>query len=207
MARIYQINEVFHSVQGEGIHAGKMATFIRLQGCTVGCPWCDTKYTWKKGGTPFLAPLLVDSIHQRLLPHVVITGGEPTLWDLDELILELRAEIGSSSFIQMETSGQNNLKGAEVPDWVTWSPKRNLQFTCAPELRQYVSEIKIVVDAAMTLDDVRRIVEEFPREVPVILMPEGSPPKTENINKTLDWLFTEPKFRFGDRLQYRIGVK
>ena len=44
--------ETFHSLQGEGHHAGRSAFFIRLAGCTVGCPWCDTKHSWPTQGHP-----------------------------------------------------------------------------------------------------------------------------------------------------------
>ena len=47
----YSINEIFASVQGEGLLAGTPAVFVRLQGCPVHCPWCDTKYSWKEDGS------------------------------------------------------------------------------------------------------------------------------------------------------------
>jgi organic radical activating enzyme len=58
--------------------------------------------------------------------RVVITGGEPTIYNLDPLMLALYQN--GAQWIQLETSGQNELKGKLVPNWVTWSPKRNLNF-------------------------------------------------------------------------------
>src|SRR3954471_5416133 len=46
MPETFAVNEVFESIQGEAQHAGTPSVFIRLQGCAVACPWCDTKHTW-----------------------------------------------------------------------------------------------------------------------------------------------------------------
>jgi organic radical activating enzyme len=211
---MYQVNEVFNTIQGEGMLAGTPATFIRLQGCTVGCPWCDTQYTWKAGGTKWETQALVESLD--LLPLVVITGGEPTLYDLDDLLIKLRAagqrRWGYKFKIQMETSGQNELKGSVTPDWVTWSPKHNLHFQIPTPLHRYIAEIKWVVD-----DDLDFVVVESTfnmirarqplHEVHNVLMPEGCPPSKEHIDRALQALKEHPTWHFSDRIQWRIGVK
>lgn len=209
----YQVNETFNTVQGEGLNAGRPATFIRLQGCTVGCPWCDTKYTWKTGGTRVEAREFVDSLD--LLPLVVITGGEPTLHNLDDLIIALRiagqALWGYSFKIQLETSGQNELKGTMTPDWITWSPKRNLDFLAPASIMRIVKEVKWVVDDELTIADVangmRRVGETQRNPIPCVLMPEGTPPTQEHVDKALAWLKVHPDWSLGDRLQWRIGVR
>lgn len=215
MTMIYQVNEVFNSIQGEGVHAGKPATFIRLQGCTVGCSWCDTKYTWKQGGFQRKAMDIVADLGRDIRPHVVITGGEPTLYDLDDLLIAISTKCeqfyDSTYMIQLETSGQNKLKGTLEPSWVTWSPKRNLRYQCHPSIMRVVNEIKFVVDTELELDTIRRVVGGFEKEtkrsVPVILMPEGTPPSTINVFACLNYLAEEPTYRFGDRLHYRLNLK
>ena len=205
----YQVNEIFTSVQGEGIWTGVSATFIRLQGCPVGCPWCDTKYTWAKGGFKMSVSEIVNRVTTK---HVVVTGGEPTLWDLDKLFLSLMA---SNHYVQLETSGLSALKGLVKPDWLTWSPKKNLSYHAPSCIRNAAKEVKWVVDTELEWDTVWKSWKDLAtRTVPpnFVLMPEGSPPSAENVAKALDWLAKVPfsiqyNWRFGDRLQWRIGVR
>ena len=232
----YQINELFHTVQGEGMFTGTAATFIRLQGCTVGCPWCDsgpladllpqarttngmTRNTWSRGGERMSVENIVwaayEFWHASDHPHFVITGGEPTLYDLDSLINGLRSfqalRDGNRVFIQLETSGQNNLKGNEKPDWITWSPKKNLDYVAPLTLLELVNEIKFVVDSELTeltVVDIEALFEqEFHRTLPIILMPEGCPPGPEMMKKAFAWAIGHPGWRVMDRLQYRLGVR
>lgn len=209
----YGVNEIFNSVQGEGFLAGVPATFIRLQGCTVGCEWCDTKYTWKAGGTVMTTQDIMAGL--ELLPLAVITGGEPTLYDLDELITYLLT-VGQSIWghdfrIQVETSGQNEFKGSRRPNYLTWSPKRQLNYNAPADIMRSVAEVKWVVDDILTLEDVLegmgRVYMQSGGKPLCILMPEGTPPPQNLVDKAMDWLIKEPTWRYGDRLQWRIGVK
>jgi 7-carboxy-7-deazaguanine synthase len=194
----YQVNEIFHAPQGEGIHVGTMATFIRLQGCTVGCSWCDTKYTWHKGGEKMGLGQIRFAAHNR---HVVVTGGEPTAWDLDGLFAALRAD---GHFVQLETSGQHGLHDIR-PNWVTCSPKENLGFKIHPDLGS-VDELKFVVDDTFNIDVARALVKEN-TPMAAVLQPEGNPPTQEHIAKTLALVSLYPEFRFGCRLHTWIGTR
>ena len=117
--------ETFHSLQGEGLHAGRSAFFIRLAGCNVGCSWCDTKHSWPAESHPQQS---VDSLAtaaaqagQAGAAFVVITGGEPLHHNLDALTAAIRR--GCDLPVHIETSGVDPLSGAI--DWVTLSPKRH----------------------------------------------------------------------------------
>jgi len=131
MTKFLPVVEKFHSLQGEGFHSGKSAFFIRLAGCKVGCPWCDTKHSWDSKNYPLLSieTLLKEIIEVRLkgASFIVLTGGEPLQHNLDELckIIKNRTYIkGSNSIkIHIETSGVNNFSG--FYDWITLSPKRH----------------------------------------------------------------------------------
>ncbi|MCK4287981.1 MAG: 7-carboxy-7-deazaguanine synthase QueE, partial [Bacteroidales bacterium] len=72
--------EEFYSIQGEGLHTGTPAYFIRIGGCDVGCNWCDAKFTWNANTFP---PINVDDIIKNIIEcnakAVVVTGGEPSL--------------------------------------------------------------------------------------------------------------------------------
>lgn len=141
---MYKINEVFETIQGEGTFTGVPAIFIRLQVCPVGCSWCDTKQTWsaepqdhvsintvmaKTGDSPQWAELdgqgVVDLlIAQRYTAkHVVITGGEPCIYDLRPLTTALET---AGFQCQIETSGTSEILTTEHT-WVTVSPKINMK--------------------------------------------------------------------------------
>ena len=131
MTKLLPVVEKFHSLQGEGFHCGKSAFFIRLAGCKVGCPWCDTKHSWDSNKYPLLSieALLseIKEVRMRGASFIVLTGGEPLQHNLDELcrIIKNRTHLkGSKSInIHIETSGVNNFSG--IYDWITLSPKRH----------------------------------------------------------------------------------
>jgi organic radical activating enzyme len=196
----YQVNEIFDTIQGEGLLVGRAATFIRLQGCLVGCEWCDTEYTWLKGGQRMTVDEIVERVHY---PYAVITGGEPTMYNLDSLLDALHEK---GIFTSLETSGQNALKGRAVPGWITLSPKHRLNYEVPTELAIKASEFKFVVDEHLTEKQVIAFEQVFPG-IPIVLMPEGCPPKEKWSGVALMWIDKHPEWRFSDRLQYRLGLR
>jgi organic radical activating enzyme len=133
------VMEHFYTLQGEGVHQGKAAYFIRLAGCDVGCVWCDVKDSWDSTRHPLLEiDFLVEQVKQAGSPIAVITGGEPLLHDLQELTRQLQ-DAGFKT--HMETSGSSSLSGSW--DWITLSPKK-----FKPPLTEVVikaNELKVVV--------------------------------------------------------------
>lgn len=112
--------EQFYTIQGEGYYTGTAAYFIRLGGCDVGCHWCDVKESWDEKLHP-LTP--VSEIVGRAKENgnlVVITGGEPLMWNLSGLTKALKA---AGIQTNMETSGAYELSGNW--DWICLSPKKN----------------------------------------------------------------------------------
>lgn len=112
--------EAFYTIQGEGYHSGRAAYFIRTAGCDVGCVWCDVKESWDENAHPRV-PIsrIIDDVKASGTEFVVITGGEPTMYDLTSLTNALK-EIGME--IAIETSGAYPITG-EI-DWVCLSPKK-----------------------------------------------------------------------------------
>lgn len=210
----YQLNEHFWTIQGEGVQAGRTAVFLRLQGCPVGCHWCDSKLTWYAGGEK----RSVDEIIEIVADYppadlLVITGGEPLLRDLDPLIASLHANFPERA-ITIETSGAYAFKGQLRPDWLTVSPKYAAQWRVAENILLAADELKYVVDETFTpsialahLAQILRAHSGTGYQLPiVVLMPEGSPPKRENITRALEYLREFPDWRFGPRLQYAYGA-
>jgi len=114
--------EEFYSIQGEGFNTGKSAYFIRLGGCDVGCSWCDSRFSWNPGLHPLIDTDLIikNAIHSGT-DSVVVTGGEPLMWNLEYLCNGLK-KTNIHTFI--ETSGAYPLSGTW--DWICLSPKMNM---------------------------------------------------------------------------------
>lgn len=131
--------EQFYTIQGEGFNTGKAAYFIRLGGCDVGCHWCDVKESWDAGIHPLTH---VDQIIEQVLAHgakaVVVTGGEPLHYNLNELTARLKKK-EIETFI--ETSGAYPLTGAW--DWICLSPKKTAP--PLPDIYQRAHELKMIV--------------------------------------------------------------
>lgn len=141
--------ETFHSLQGEGIHAGRSAFFLRLAGCDVGCSWCDTKVSWPAAAHPLrsLADLATETREaaEAGAAFAVITGGEPLQHDLTPLCTALRTATAPCPRgplpLHLETSGVHPLSGRF--DWITLSPKRHRPPRA--ELLTACHELKVVV--------------------------------------------------------------
>ena len=131
--------EHFYTLQGEGFHQGKAAYFIRLGGCDVGCVWCDVKDSWDAGKHPkYEVRMLKSEVKKTPAEIVVITGGEPLMYNLDELTYELRS-VGLKTHI--ETSGAYPLSGSW--DWICLSPKK---FKAPlPGILPHTNELKVVI--------------------------------------------------------------
>ena len=133
----YVINEIFHSLQGEGARAGSVNVFVRFSKCNLACPYCDTEY---ETGTEHKLSELMDRIdvicNQRFASkNIIFTGGEPTL-QLDSRLVNRFKDAGY--YLAIETNGL--ILGDYFPllDWVTVAPKtseRGLKVQTCNELK------------------------------------------------------------------------
>ena len=131
--------EEFFSLQGEGFHAGKAAYFIRLGGCDIGCNWCDSRFSWNPDIHPVIeTKTIIDRVIDSGADSVVITGGEPLMWNLDFLCNELKIN-NISTFL--ETSGAYSLSGHW--DWICLSPKKNMPPVI--EMCKVADELKVII--------------------------------------------------------------
>ncbi len=184
----YPVNEMFQTIQGEGVYTGVPSVFIRMQGCPVGCSWCDTKYTWDKmpewqrsleniivKTAPDNTWCSADETALSQAPagqswtarHVVITGGEPCIYDLRPLTEALEA---AGFHCQIETSGTHLILCSDHT-WVTLSAKVNMRggYKVLPQALVRADELKHPVarerdiealDALLALlkDDKKRLI-------------------------------------------------
>lgn len=159
----YGISEQFFSIQGEGKWSGTPAWFIRLQGCSVGCSWCDSKNTWEFSKNKTALADIIKSIPYDAR-HVVVTGGEPFQQDIKRLLHSLNHE---GRTVQIETSGCFDVYG---PGWITVSPK--FFKPLSKQALRAATEIKQVVASQ---DDIDRLLTDVIPHIgqftPVYLQP------------------------------------
>ncbi|TDF38454.1 7-carboxy-7-deazaguanine synthase QueE [Alteromonadaceae bacterium M269] len=175
----YKINEMFETIQGEGFHTGVPSIFVRLQGCPVGCPWCDTKHTWEvnldaeqnavevlnktQESEKWFSATSVDILdlfqeQGYVAKHVVITGGEPCMYDLTSLTSEL-IEQGYS--VQIETSGTFEVKAHEQT-WVTLSGKVDMpgKYDVLQQVIDRANEFKHPIAREMHIEQLEEILSQ-----------------------------------------------
>ncbi len=135
------IVEEFYTIQGEGFHAGKPAYFIRVGGCDIACHFCDTKISWNKNlHKKISVNNIVKKVVETAAKSVVVTGGEPTMYNLEPLTSEIYRN-NIESFL--ETSGAYPITGKW--DWICISPKQqkapiNNNMPLANELKVVISK-------------------------------------------------------------------
>ena len=193
----YPIVEVFRSIQGEGYHTGTPCVFVRLAGCPLHCPFCDTdkkiRYSWSP-------TVLVKKIREfwAPVPLIVVTGGEPTQYSLFELSYELKSAFECS--IHIETNGFN-MEEVKSFDWVSLSPKRSLLL--APET--VADEVKWLVPE-WSLNDIQRMWELAPFH---FVQPVNYRTKInrDNLKLCLQMMEEEPRLRLSLQLHKVIGVR
>lgn len=132
------VMEHFYTIQGEGAHTGKAAYFIRLGGCDVGCHWCDVKESWDPNLHPLMNAEEIAVTAASFCKTIVLTGGEPLMWNLDPLTKKLK-ELGCT--IHIETSGAYEMSG--ILDWITLSPKKT--GLPKPAIYEKAHELKVII--------------------------------------------------------------
>ncbi len=158
--------ETFFSVQGEGHHTGTPVQFVRLGGCDVGCPWCDTKESWDADVHPnYKVEDILEEVKMEQVRTVVLTGGEPTSHPLTLLTDALHA---ADISVHLETSGAHPLSGSF--DWLCLSPKR-----FSPPYESYYAladELKVVVHDRRDLEWAEQEASKVRADCKLFLQPQ-----------------------------------
>lgn len=195
----YPVVETFHSIQGEGFWFGTAAFFIRLAGCDVGCPWCDTKISWNPKRHPQVAVSELKRQVEAAQPTIiVITGGEPLMHDLDPLTMGLK-ETGIP--LHLETSGAHPLSGEF--NWITLSPKPFKE--PLPEIYAHVSELKVVIDQGTDFQWAETQAEQIPHNAPQYLQHQWENPTSQSL--IFDYILAHPQWRLGLQTHKFLGVR
>ena len=179
--------EEFYTIQGEGYHTGPAAYFIRIGGCDVGCHWCDVKESWNAELHPPTETKTIVENAKKYANTIVITGGEPLMWDMSEITNQLKAV---HLKVHIETSGAYKLTGTW--DWICLSPKKNklpteTVYNAAHELKViiYNKHDFIFAEEQATLVNPNAI---------LFLQPEWSK-KEEMTPLIVDYVMNNPKWR------------
>lgn len=179
--------EQFYTLQGEGFHTGKAAYFIRIGGCDIGCRWCDSKISWS---SDIHSMVSVDEILEKVLEtparSVVVTGGEPSLYNLKPLCDKLK-EHNIETFI--ETSGAYPLTG--IWDWICLSPKRNVH----PDTSMYerAEELKVIIYEDEDFEWAEACAKRVSDSCYIYLQPEWSR-FAINIDKIVEYVKNNPRW-------------
>jgi 7-carboxy-7-deazaguanine synthase len=180
--------EDFYTLQGEGFQTGSAAYFLRIGGCDVGCSWCDVKESWNAALWPLTG---TDEIVGRVLDcpakSVVITGGEPLMYNLDYLCSQL---VKNGFRLSLETSGSHPLSGTW--NWICLSPKK---FSPPlPEIYNQASEYKVIIQSAGDFDWAEKNTKRLNEECLLYLQPEWSV-IDEMMEPIIDYVKANPKWK------------
>jgi organic radical activating enzyme len=179
--------EEFFTLQGEGFQTGRAAYFIRLGGCDVGCSWCDSRYSWDQDIHPLVdTDKIIENVLDSGTDSVVVTGGEPLMWDLGYLCKELKGH-RINTFI--ETSGAYPLTG--IWDWICLSPKKNMP--PVGKMCEVADELKIIIQNKNDFIWAEKYKDLVNNDCKLFLQPEWSkfqtiiPEIVEYVKKNPEW--------------------
>lgn len=193
------VMEAFYTIQGEGYYQGSAAYFIRLGGCDVGCHWCDVKESWDASLHPLTS---VEDLIQQSSEHpseiVVITGGEPLMYNLHSLTTALKK---AGKRTHLETSGAHPLTGSW--DWICLSPKKfKLPLE---EIYSSAHELKMIIYNKADFAWAKKEAEKVSPGCKLYIQPEWS--KAEQMLPVMiDFVKDNPKWEISLQLHKYLNI-
>ena len=193
------VMEHFATLQGEGAWTGTASYFIRLAGCDVGCHWCDVKDSWEVHPDQYFSVEdLVIRVKKTAVKHVVITGGEPTIYNLTSLVETLHEQ---ELKVHIETAGVHPLQG-DI-DWVCFSPKKFM--APLPTYYHQSHELKVVIFNSHDLAWAEEHAQQCADHVQLFLQPEWSK-REKMLPQILDYIQQHPHWRLSQQTHKYIGI-
>ncbi|VAW25659.1 7-carboxy-7-deazaguanine synthase [hydrothermal vent metagenome] len=190
--------EEFYTIQGEGFHSGKAAYFIRIGGCDVGCHWCDVKESWNANLHPPTKTNLIINNATNQANTVVVTGGEPLMWNLDYLTEKLQ---NNNIKTHIETSGSYKLSGTW--DWICLSPKR--MKLPLKEIYKKTNELKIIVVNKQDFKFAEEQASKVSKNCKLFLQPEWS--KRKQITPLIiDYVMKNPQWKISLQIHKYLNI-
>lgn len=195
----YKINEIFHSLQGEGVWTGRAAVFVRFSKCNLRCPFCDTDFS---KFVELSADEIIDKVQSlsKECRFIVFTGGETTL-QVDKELTDKFHALGY--YLSVETNGTHEIP--EGIDWVTCSPKTAYIGRRAALVKiKEASEVKLVYDG-------EHEVSTYGISAPNLFLQPCDTGDTERNNiilaETIKYIEKHPEWRLSLQTQKIVNVK
>ena len=179
--------EEFYTIQGEGFHTGTAAYFIRIGGCDVGCHWCDVKESWNATLHPPTNTNVIVENAKKYAETVVVTGGEPLMWDMSVLTSRLK---NKNLNVHIETSGAYPVSGEW--DWFCLSPKKNK--LPVDDAYAIANELKVIIYNKQDFQFAEEQAAKVNSNAILFLQPEWSK-KEEMTPLIVDYVMNNPKWR------------
>ena len=191
--------EAFYSLQGEGFYKGTAAYFIRLGGCDVGCHWCDVKESWAAEAHPLVPVDTIVTDALALSKTMIITGGEPLMWNLHLLTEKLRA---AGARTHIETSGAHPLSGTF--DWICLSPKKIKR--PVGDVLQKANELKMVIYNNNDFLFAEEMAAQVSPDCLLYLQPEWSK-RNKVIPKIVDYVMAHPQWKASLQMHKYLDIR
>lgn len=191
------VNEIFYSMQGEGYYSGTAAVFVRLSGCNLRCPFCDTQH---ERGVEMNEAAIVEAVRRYPARMVVVTGGEPSL-QLTASLVEALHEAGK--YVAVETNGTHSLP--PNVDWVTLSPKDAWLGAEAAVVLTEADELKVVYDGEHEPFEYRSLTTDHRFLQPMDTADEARNARIEAA--TVEYIRQHPQWRLSLQIHKMLNIR
>jgi len=193
---MHKITKIFYSIQGEGTLHGTASIFVRFHGCNLDCHFCDDEYHTQDNYHTISTQALIDALKKYPSKTVILTGGEPSIYELNNMISALKV---AGYYVCVETNGYN-LQNIEKANWITYSPKdlENIH-------NDGFSEIKFIVNTQTDMTHILNL--KTPKTI--YIQPENNfeTPNMNNVKHCIKLVEKHPHLKLSVQLHKFLGIE